>query len=93
MRQSSSESLDAQRRYELEFSRMTGLPLEQPVAAHPWPLAPHAVVPADNDDDGGGVVVSTPRLAPKPIRPENRDYVPGGCAPASPAASGLFSCL
>ena len=70
-------------------------PLEQPVAAHPWPLAPRAVVPADNDDDGGGVVVSTPRLAPKPIRPENRDYdiVPGGCAPASPAASGLFSCL
>jgi hypothetical protein len=56
-------------------------------------MAPRAVVPAD--DDGGGVVVSTPRLAPKPIRPENRDYdiVPGGCAPASPAASGLFSCL
>ena len=75
------------RRYELEFSRMTGVPLEQPVAAHPWPMAPRAVVPADDDDDGGGVVVSTPRLAPKPIRPENRDYAPGGCAPASPAAS------
>ena len=93
MRQSSSESVDAQRRYELEFSRMTGVPLEQPVAAHPWPMAPRAVVPADDDGGGGGVVVSTPRLAPKPIRPENRDYVPGGCAPASPASSFLFSCI
>ena len=72
---------------------MTGMPLEQPVAAHPWPMAPRAVVLADDDDDGGGGVVSTPRLAPKPIRPENRDYVPGGCAPASPASSFLFSCL